>query len=130
MSPSALLQHFKRVSWRDTGCLIPDWDPDLAVNTSSPFDNPFSLEELDAATNSMRLKAAPGPNGLSPGLIKEIFKKPNGQLYLLRLFNRYFIFFSPLMVYSFGLVPCYHLSLFLPLVINSRINFSGISGIS
>ncbi len=88
MSPSALLQHFKKVSWRDTGCLIPDWDPDLVVNRDSPLDDPFSLEEVEAALSSMRLKAAPGPNGLSPSLIKEIFQKPNGKLFLLRLFNR------------------------------------------
>jgi hypothetical protein len=88
MSPSALLEHFKRVSWRDTGCLIPDWDPDLATNIDSPFDDPFTLEEVEVALTSMRLKAAPGPNGLSPRMIRDIFTKPNAKLYILRLFNR------------------------------------------
>jgi hypothetical protein len=94
MSPSALLQHFKKVSWRDTGCLIPDWDPDLAFNRNSPLDAPFTLEDVDAALSSMRLKAAPGPNGLSPSMIKEIFEKRNGKLFLLRLFNRYSFYIS------------------------------------
>jgi hypothetical protein len=89
MSPAALLEHFKKVSWRDTGCLIPDWDPDLAINRDSPFDARFELEEIDAAISSMRLKAAPGPNGLSPALIKDIFSRRNAKLYLLRLFKRY-----------------------------------------
>lgn len=89
MSPAALLEHFKKVSWRDTGCLIPDWDPDLAINRDSPFDDPFALEEVEAVISSMRLKAAPGPNGLSPAMIKEIFSWRNAKLYLLRLFNRY-----------------------------------------
>ncbi len=93
MSPSALLQHFRRVSWRDTGCLIPDWDPDLATNVDSPLDAPFTIEEVDHALASMKLKAAPGPNGLSPGMIKSIFTRPHGKLYLLRLFNRYFLYF-------------------------------------
>jgi hypothetical protein len=66
-----------------------DWDPDLAWNNNSPFDEPFKSEEVEAAMTSMRLKAAPGPNGLSPGIIKEIFSKPNAKLYLVRLFNRY-----------------------------------------
>ncbi len=91
MSPAALLAHFKRVSWRDTGCLVPDWDPDLAFNRDSTFDDPISLEEVEAALSKMRIKAAPGPNGLSPGLVKDIFSRPNGKLFLLRLFNRYSI---------------------------------------
>ncbi len=88
MSPSSLLAHFKKVSWRDTGCLIPDWDPDIATNVHSSFDEPFAVEELEHAMSTMRLKAAPGPNGLSPGLVKDIFSQPNAKLYLLRLFNR------------------------------------------
>jgi hypothetical protein len=88
MSPSSLLSHFKKVSWRDTGCLIPDWDPDLALNHDTPFDDPFSLDEVDDALGKMRLKAAAGPNGLSPALVKEIFLRPNAKLFLLRLFNR------------------------------------------
>jgi hypothetical protein len=89
MSPSSLLAHFKKVSWRDTGCLIPDWDPDIAFNRDSTFDVPFTVEELEHAMSTMRLKAAPGPNGLSPEMVKEIFSKPNAKLYLLRLYNRY-----------------------------------------
>ncbi len=88
MSPSALLAHFRKVSWRDTGCLIPDWDPDLALNRDSTYDDPFTSEELEKAIGAMRLKAAPGPNGLSPGIVKEIFSKPQAKLYLVRLFNR------------------------------------------
>lgn len=88
MSPAALLAHFQRVSWRDTGCLIPDWDPDLAWNRDSPLDDVITSNEVEAAMASMRLKAAPGPNGLSPGIIKEIFSRPQAKLYLVRLFNR------------------------------------------
>jgi hypothetical protein len=47
------------------------------------------VEELELALTKMRLKAAPGPNGLSPGLVKDIFSKPHAKLFLLRLFNRY-----------------------------------------
>jgi hypothetical protein len=90
MSPSALLNHFRAVSWRDSGSLIPDWDPDLAWNADTPFDDPVSSEEIEAALQAMKVKAAPGPNGLSPGMIKDIFTKPQAKLYLVRLFNRYY----------------------------------------
>ncbi len=89
MSPSALLEHFKKVSWRDTGNLIPDWNPDLAFNNHSQFDLPFTIEDVDDAISRMRLNAAPGPNGLSPAIVKQIFNRPKAKLFLLRLFNRY-----------------------------------------
>ncbi len=88
MSPSALLDHFKKVSWRDTGCLIPDWDPDIAFNRDSAFDLPFTIEEVDDALSRMRLGAAPGPNGLSPGMVKDVFSRAKAKLFLLLLFNR------------------------------------------
>jgi hypothetical protein len=89
MAPEALYDHFARISRSKSADLFPLW-LERPGNPSDPVSRPIELEEVQAALAKTNPSSAPGPDGISPLLVKQIFNSSEMHLYLMRLFNRCF----------------------------------------
>ncbi len=76
--PDTLVNHFEGVmAPKDNAhaAIIPPFVPTLGPLTVSEasFGNDFSTAELDAAVSKINMSSAPGPDGVTPRLAKDLF---------------------------------------------------------
>lgn len=74
MAPSALFEHFSRISRSEKADLFPIWSKH-SVDPLDSHSGPISSEEVRSALAKTKPSSAPGPDGISPALVKEIFAR-------------------------------------------------------
>ena len=87
ISPGQLFDHFEGVSNKHEAGLIllpPSFNPNDRTQLDTAL---FSMGELDVALSETKIASSPGPDGVSPEFIREVFEKPRPKLWLLRFFN-------------------------------------------
>jgi hypothetical protein len=69
--------------------MFPEWEQG-DQGLLGPLCQPLSLDEVTSALLKTKTSSAPGPDGISPALVKEIFGTPPMKVFLTRFFNRCF----------------------------------------